>query len=139
MKLGIVGSGPDKWSAAGQARAKAAIRELIATHSPEVLVLGHSKNEVLGDWARDIANETKIPLMVFEPKTLDGNGYAARNLLIAKTADCVACVVPTKLPDGKSDDCKHCGPNNPPHVASAGCWCAWKAKAREWLILSNQT
>lgn len=138
MNLGIVGAGLEKWSVKGERLARQAIRDLLQKHSPEVLIVGQSPGEAIGVWAEEAAKLAGRPVMVLEPATLDGNGYAARQALIAKGSDIVSCIVPQKLPDGSLDNCKHCGPNNPPHVASAGCYAAWRAKRREWVVLINE-
>jgi hypothetical protein len=52
----------------------------------------------------------------------------------------VACINVIALPDSyrgrRFDGCYHCLTRNPPHIKSGGCWTAWRAKSREWRLIS---
>lgn len=142
MRLGIVGHAAEKFTPETQAAAEEAIAQLIAWYDPEVVVSGHSPMGGVDILAEEMAKQEGIKLDIKTPRqhTWDGEyGFKARNLDIAKSSDLVVCIVVKELPRGfkgmKFGDCYHCKGRNPPHVKSGGCWTAWKALRRKWVIL----
>jgi hypothetical protein len=139
--LGIVGHEAAKFTEATEVAARRAIRDLIERYRPEVVVSGECPLGGVDIWAREIAVAHGVR---FDPKaprqhSWEGEyGFKARNLDIAKS-DHVACVVVRELPPTyrgmRFNGCYHCKGRNPVHVKSGGCWTAWRAPSREWVIL----
>jgi hypothetical protein len=148
VNLGIVGHAAEKFTPETARRAKLAIIAALAQYSPKVVVSGRSPMGGIDVWAEDAARACGIKTLIFPPKVVEWDppgeyGYKARNLDIAKHSDLVVCVVVATLPpafEGMAfGDCYHCKGRTPPHVKSGGCWTAWKAKARKWIILGEPT
>lgn len=139
--LGIVGHEAAKFTEAKEVEARKAIRDLIEQYQPARVVSGECPLGGVDIWAREIAVAHGVP---FDPKaprqhSWDGEyGFKARNLDIAKST-LVVCIVVHDLPPTyrgrRFDGCYHCKGRNPPHVKSGGCWTAWRAARREWIIL----
>ena len=142
MRLGIVGHAEEKFTPATRVAAMAAILELIKRHDAKTIVSGHSPMGGVDIYAEEIGRELGLELDIKTPRQnrWEGEyGFRARNLDIARCSDLVAVVVVRELPpdfEGKHfPHCYHCKDRNPPHVKSGGCWTAWKAARREWVIL----
>ncbi len=143
MKLGIVGSEGAKFTEATQERARWEIRRLLTLHKPELVVSGGCHLGGIDIWATEEAALSGYPFKEYIPQVLAWDpyqkyGYKARNLDIAKS-DLVVCITVATLPEGykgmRFQGCYHCKDRNPPHIKSGGCWTAWRAPAREWIIL----
>jgi len=144
MKLGIVGHAAGKFTPATQIIAKDAIRVLVDSLTPTLIVSGRSPMGGVDLWAEDAAAEFKIPTLIHEPKVWSWGapgGFKERNLAIARDSDLVLCVVVEKLPPDfagfVTKGCYHCGDRNPPHVKSGGCWTTWKAPRKAWAIVHD--
>ncbi len=149
MKLGIVGHGADKFNAETRQLARLHIRSLFLRYSPDIVCSGRSPVGGIDIWAEELSKECNIPFQPFpaEVERWDGSyvakiGYKQRNLQIAAFSDTVVCIVAENyLPTYKGrvfNSCYHCikHVNAPPkHVKSGGCWTAWNAKKREWIII----
>jgi len=142
MNLGIVGHGADKFTYETFKAAFCAIGDAIERTGATCIVSGHSPLGGVDLWAEDAAAELGLRTVIHAPKrrTWSGpGGFKQRNLAIARDSDLVLVVVVQELPQGYTGmrfaSCYHCRGRNPSHVKSGGCWTAWKARAREWIIL----
>jgi hypothetical protein len=141
-KVGLVGNGSDKFTALGEARARALIRELL--DGAEVMVSGHSPVGGIDIWAEEEAIALGIPLDLKVPEVGQWDppgryGYKARNLDIARDSDIVHVILADTYPEGYNgrrwDLCYHCKTSD--HVKSGGCWTGKKAENAEWHIINN--
>lgn len=142
MKLGIVGHAEDKFTSGTERRARAAIREAINDFGATVIVSGRSPLGGVDVWAEEEAAALNLHTEIFPPTVMEWEargGFKERNLKIAEASDLVLCIVVRELPpmyEGMTFPlCYHCKGRNPEHVKSGGCWTAWKAKARAWVII----
>lgn len=142
MKLGIVGHAEEKFCSITRQAARAVIRDLINEVQPELIISGHSPMGGIDIWAIEKAKQFNIPVLEFAPTHFQWEGkggFKERNLKIARVADLVVCIVVAEYPPGfvgmKFQRCYHCTIMNPPHVKSGGCWTAWKARDRRWVII----
>ena len=142
MKLGIVGHAEDKFTPETKRHAEDAIYDAIAWHEPEVIVSGRCPMGGVDIYAEEIAKRLEIPTIIHAPKIhqWDGpGGFKERNEAIARDADLVLCIVVKEFPAGykgrRFPYCYHCKGRNPGHIKSGGCWTAWRADAREWVII----
>lgn len=137
--LGIVGHAQEKFTAETELLAREAIRHLIVVYGATMIVSGRSPMGGVDLYAEEIAADLGIPTMIFPPATHHWEtGFRPRNLQIANASDLVACVVVSDYPPGYEGlrvACYHCKGRNPQHVKSGGCWTAWKARARRWVII----
>lgn len=142
MRLGIVGHAQEKFTPETELLARAVIRVAIKSHGATTIISGRSPMGGVDIYAEQIAAELGLPTDIKEPRQNSWHGeygFKARNLDIAKQSDKVLVVVVRTLPPGfkgmSFDGCYHCGSRNPEHVKSGGCWTAWRARSREWVIL----
>lgn len=141
MILGIVGHEGAKFTPDQEVEARANIMELFKKHNPTKVVSGACHLGGIDVWAIEEAKAAGLDWEEFAPENLrwEPKGYKERNLKIASVSDRVVCIVVEKLPTFytgmKFPLCYHCIGRNPPHVKSGGCWTAWKAKSKEWIII----
>ena len=142
MKLGIVGHAAEKFTAETEAKARQAIQQLFTYTKPNLVISGRSPMGGIDVWAIEEAKLAGIDTKEYAPRqhTWDGEyGFKARNLDIAHNSDLVVVIVVGELPPGyhgmQFKDCYHCRGRTEPHIKSGGCWTAWKAARREWIIL----
>jgi len=132
-KIGIVGHGADKFSAATKDKAKDLIRKILTSDPTSILVSGHSPVGGVDIWSEEVATEIGIymDLKIPRQKTWDAEyGYKQRNLDIARDSDEVHVILVEKYPEGYNgmqfDKCYHC--NTSSHVKSGACWTGNKAQ-----------
>lgn len=142
IKLGIVGHAADKFTRHTESIARDLVRLYVLSHNVSHIISGGCHLKGVDTYAEEIARELDIQLTVFKPASLSwSSGYKLRNLKIANESDQVLCVVVKeypvnyKLPKFGNGLCYHCLDRNPTHVKSGGCWTAWKARRREWIII----
>lgn len=151
MFLGIVGAGADKFTPAGEAKAKTVIRSLFMTFISDnpILVSGHSPIGGIDIWTEETAKELGCYSKdhIKEPKQLCWNaeyGYKQRNLDIAKESDVLYVIVVDKYPPNYKGklfkSCYHCHKTD--HIKSGACWTAKRFeeihnKTAVWLIVGN--
>ena len=142
MNLGIVGHAADKFDTRTRLLACDAIMGLIAVKEATCVVSGRSPMGGVDVWAEALALYMGVETLIHPPTVNRWDapgGFRDRNLAIARDSDLVVVVVVRHLPEGytgrRFDGCYHCKGRVPEHVKSGGCWTAWKAKAREWVIL----
>lgn len=149
MKIGIVGSGEDKFTKWGKERALELIRQIIlgqSYFSENILVSGHSPVGGIDIWAEEVAMSLNLAMDLKVPKQHTWNadyGYKQRNTDIAKDSDEVHVIVVNKYPEGylgvKFSVCYHC--NTVDHIKSGGCWTGNVAKKLGkpvyWHIIKN--
>ncbi len=140
MKIGIVGSGADKFTPKGEAEAKVWIRELLSQPGVEAAVSGHSPLGGIDIWTEELAAELGLKMIVYAPKLQRwSGGYRERNLQIAADSDIVYVIVPHTYPESYTGTrymkCYHC--NTRDHIKSGGCWTAKHAKIGLWHIVEN--
>jgi hypothetical protein len=146
MRVGIIGSGKDKFTPETEAKAREIIRKLLPEGA--VLVSGHSPMGGIDIWAEEEARVLERPMEIFAPKvfTWSGkDGYRDRNLDIASTSDVVHVIVPRLYPQGYDGmsfkQCYHCERHcsGLTHVKSGACWTAWEAdrmgKETHWHVI----
>ena len=123
MIIGIVGSEASKFTSETEAKAKAAIRELLRYNIR--VVSGGCHLGGIDIWAVEIAKEMGKDYKEFLPRTRDWVGFKSRNILIAQNSDVVVCITvktlpPTYVVKGWEKYCYHC--NTDQHIKSGGCW-----------------
>lgn len=142
MRVGIVGHGADKFTPAGELRARETIRGLLADAT--VMVSGHSPVGGIDIWAEEEAAALDITLDLKVPEVNQWNppgryGYKARNLDIANDSDIVHVILADSYPPGYEGRefpyCYHCKTDD--HPKSGGCWTGKKAKMAMWHIVRN--
>lgn len=150
MKIGIVGSGADKFTLKSEIEAKKIISKLLISEpyiENPVLVSGHSPVGGIDIWAEEYANSIGIFSDLKIPKQHTWNaeyGYKQRNLDIAKDSDEVHVIVVDKYPKDykgmRFDLCYHCKSKD--HIKSGGCWTGLQAqklgKKVYWHIIKNE-
>lgn len=130
MKVGIVGHEASKFTEAGEAEARAIIRELLCLGEVTHLVSGGCHLGGIDIWAEEIARDLGLALQIFLPKTRSWDGYKGRNIEIATHSDEIHCLAVARLASsyrGPMLECYHC--NMTDHVKGGGCWTmkyAWK-------------
>lgn len=137
-----MGHAQEKFTPRTEMLAREVIRSEIALLGAKWVVSGHSPMGGVDIYAEEIALESLIPTMIFGPTRNDWSGpggFKERNLRIAQESDLVLVVVVEELPPGYKGmvfkDCYHCKGRNPPHIKSGGCWTAWKATRRKWVVI----
>jgi len=144
MRLGIVGHEAAKFTPETEEQARQEIRKAIHAHGATEVVSGSCHLGGIDIWAVEEANKLGLNTVEFAPQVLRWDppgktGFKLRNLQIAKYSDVVLCIVVEKIPHTytgmRFNDCYHCQGRNPPHIKSGGCWTAWRAKSREWVVL----
>ena len=146
MRIGIVGSGEEKFSPVAEKEAKKIIKELLSEKGT-ILVSGHSPMGGIDVWAEQIATELRIPMDLKIPKQMKWDapyGYKQRNLDIAKESEKLYIIVPDKYPKGykgkRYEECYHC--RNTFHIKSGGCYTGRKAlelnKPVVWYVVANE-
>lgn len=148
MKLGIVGNEAAKFTDATEAMAREYIENAIVAHRATTVVSGHCHLGGVDIWAEDAARELGLELIIHEPTQLTWQGkggFRDRNLQIARESDHVVCVTVDWSPQYKHNfvngprGCHHCDKPSrggvPPHVPSGGCWTAWVAARRSWMVV----
>lgn len=148
--VSIVGHGRDKFTAHGEARTRALIRDLLFGASS--VVSGHSPVGGIDIWVEEEALELGVALDIKEPAVLawdppSGYGFKARNLDIARAADECHIVLADSYPPGYNARrfplCYHCARSRPgtDHPKSGGCWTGNQAlrlgKPTRWHIVAN--
>jgi len=138
--LGIVGSTANKFNSSTEIAARLAIYDLIAKYLPDSICSGGCHLGGIDSWVEEVAKDFGISFAAYlPPKRMWAGGYRERNLKIAHTSSLVAVVVPRNYPASYNGTryatCYHCKKANPPHIKSAGCWTAWQAQKREWVIV----
>jgi hypothetical protein len=138
-KIGIVGSGEDKFTTVGKTKAKEIIRELLSDPD-SIAVSGHSPMGGVDMWVEEISRELgKEPIIFPSKKNQWSGGYKDRNLQIAEESDEVHVIVTNSYPlDYKGrrfNLCYHC--NKTDHIKSGGCWTANQSKKGIWHIIDN--
>lgn len=132
MTIGIVGSEAAKFTPETEAKARAAIRDLLAQTSPlDLVVSGGCHLGGIDSWAKDEAIRAGIAFKEFLPAKLQWEGgYKQRNMQIAKASDIVVCITVKSLPEGykgmRFASCYHCGTDD--HVKSGGCYTVKQAE-----------
>ena len=125
--IGVVGAERSKFTANQVFVVRRLIADLIRGYDRVVSGACHLGGVDL--WAVRVAREKGLSVTEYPPETRDWAGYKARNLLIARDADHVVCIVVSRLPLGFKGLthrlCYHCGIDD--HVKSGGCWTAWRA------------
>lgn len=127
MIIGIVGSEAAKFTARTEAKARSAMRQVIASNKATLVVSGGCHLGGIDIWAIEIAESLGIEPKVYYPKRRSWEGgYKQRNMLIARAADLLVCVTVKMLPEGyygmRFNSCYHCGTPPEHHVKSGGCW-----------------
>ena len=135
MKIGIVGSGADKFTPRLERQAKQLLREILSEPGA-VLVSGHSPVGGIDIWAEEISRELGLPEpIIHAPEVNQWNppgryGYKARNLDIARDSDVLHVIVVTSYPPDyqgmRFSACYHCKTDT--HVKSGGCWTGKQAE-----------
>lgn len=135
VKVGIIGSGQDKFTPPQVEQVRDLIRRLLLSIPGAVVVSGHSPVGGVDIWAEAIGNELGFPLDLKVPRQHSWGGeygYRARNLDIAQSSDEVHVIVAESYPAGyngrKFRGCYHCHGLRPPHVKSGACWTAIQAE-----------
>lgn len=131
MIVGIVGAEAAKFTALGERRAKAKIRQLIINPAVTGVASGRCHLGGVDIWAEEIAAAVGKRFLAFPPRVLAWeDGYKPRNIQIAMASDEVWCLAVNRLPDNFNgmihDGCYHCMKSGadiyPEHVKSGGCW-----------------
>jgi hypothetical protein len=146
MKIGIVGSGDDKFTEEGKSRARVLIHLLCKATTTDTIVSGHSPVGGIDIWAEEIAlsHNKKLDLKIPKQHTWNAQyGYKQRNLDIAKDSDEVHVIVVDKYPEHykgmRFKLCYHCKTDT--HIKSGGCWTGIQAqklgKKVYWHIIKN--
>jgi hypothetical protein len=147
MKIGIVGSGADKFNTQSEYKAKELIHDIISQIQLPIVVSGHSPVGGIDIWAEEEAQFIRCPVDIKIPKQHTWNaeyGYKQRNLDIAKDSDEVHVIVVNKYPKDykgmRFDLCYHCKSKD--HIKSGGCWTGLQAqklgKKVYWHIIKNE-
>jgi len=140
--IGIVGAEGAKFTKTGENEARILIRAILtggAEGYPEIdpvtLVSGHCHLGGIDIWAEEVADDLKIPKVIFPPKVLSwesqgtNDGFKARNIKIAMQSDIVHNITVKRLPVGfkgmKHNKCYHCDSDS--HIKSGGCWTMLRA------------
>lgn len=137
--IGIVGHEAAKFTKSGENEARLTIRRIL-THGiePVTLVSGGCHLGGVDIWAEEVADDLKIPKVIFKPEVLSWNppgkvGFKARNIEIARQSDILACLAVVRYPDKfkgmKFEACYHCV-DGTDHIKGGGCWTM--KKARDW-------
>lgn len=139
MKIGIVGSEAAKFTAKGEADAKALIRDLLVLE--DEVISGGCHLGGIDQWAAEIGRELGLKVTEYLPENHTWtDGYRERNLLIAGNSDVVHCITVDKLPEGyigmRFTRCYHCNTNE--HVKSGGCWTMHRAKRGVLHVVKNR-
>ena len=149
--VAIVGHGADKFTEAGEARARAVIRALLLGATS--MVSGHSPVGGIDIWAEEEARRAGIALDLKEPTALawdppGGYGFKARNQDIARTGAACHVILADSYPPGykgrRFATCYHCARIDratPEHPKSGGCWTGAYAlrlgKPAIWHVVAN--
>ena len=131
-KIGIVGSGEDKFTTHTRLTARMLIDILIKESIPCVVCSGRSPLGGVDKWAEEQAEVNYQPTNIFPAKFNNWKqGYRPRNIQIAEFSDIIHVVLVSHYPDyyegRRFKSCYHCNSNN--HVKSGGCWTAMKARS----------
>ena len=138
--IGIVGSGENKFTECTKEKAVELIYEILSDNDI-CLISGRSPVGGIDIWAENIADEIKIPKIIYAPKVFQWNpygqyGYKQRNIDIAKKSNILHCIVPRVSPLNylgmRFNYCYHHGTND--HIKSGGCWTLKQA-----LLYGNKT
>ena len=148
MKVGIVGSGADKFTEYGEQQARICIigilvDAMVETQAEVTMISGHSPMGGVDVWAEEeavmcgAALDLKIPeVNQWNP---EGYGYRARNLDIAHESDVVHVIVVDEYPPDYAGRrfpiCYHC--HDTTHVKSGGCWTGKHANIAVWHVIPN--
>jgi len=148
MKVGIVGSGEEKFTELGEHRARNVIAQIILTYPNIWIVSGHSIMGGVDTWTEEIAERLgrKSDLDIKAPMQESWHGkygYRARNIDIAKS-DIVFVIITDKYPEDYKGmhfkKCYHCDTTS--HVKSGACWTGKKAiefgNQAKWIVIENE-
>jgi len=135
MKVGIIGHGQDKFTPETEKKCKEEIEKVLSDSAKEysiIVISGRSPMGGVDIWAEEIAEKLGFKTMIFPAKVnqwnpVNGYGFKARNLDIAKTSDEVHIFVVVEYPEKYSGmrfkHCYHCGGKlGLTHVKSGACW-----------------
>lgn len=125
--VGIVGHEAAKFTKMGEHEARLTIRRIL-THGidPVTLVSGGCHLGGIDIWAEEVADDLKIPKIIFKPKRLfwEPHGFKERNIQIAQQSDVLACLAVVRLADSfkgmTHTACYHCKSED--HIKGGGCW-----------------
>jgi len=133
MRLGIVGHEAAKFTPVTETKARAAIRDLIRSHTNCTTVIsGGCHLGGIDVWSVEEAKALGLATKEFLPHNRSWTtGYKIRNIQIAQYSDVVVCFVVDKLPPTfigpRFEFCYHCGARD--HIKSGGCWTAKYARS----------
>jgi hypothetical protein len=116
MILGIVGPEQSAWTQVGSLFARQAIRDLLLTGLYAGVTSGACHKGGVDIWAREEAELLGLPVKEYPPKDHGWQWYKQRNQLIAKLADHVVCIAPSR----EHQQCRYCETDD--HQQSGGCW-----------------
>ena len=152
-KIGIVGSGYNKFDNVSKVTAIEAVKEIVKRHVGAEIVSGGSHLGGIDTWADCAALQFGRVMNVKKPDTLEWNppekyGYRARNIDIAVESDELYVIVPESYPDTyrgtRYPSCYHCEKHPgkiPKHIKSGGCWTGWYAhyagKNVTWIVIKG--
>lgn len=148
--VGLVGHGSDKFTSAGEERARALIRSLLI--GADAMVSGHSPVGGIDIWSEVEAKRLGVALDLKIPAVNAWNppgsyGFKARNIDIAMSSTEVHVILVDSYPPGYQgrhfDKCYHCLALRPDlvHVKSGGCWTGnWALRIgtpATWHVVGN--
>jgi len=129
IKVGIIGSGADKFTEASKQIAFSLIRKILESYQEKVLIVvsGHSPVGGIDIWSEEVANELNLQTDLKVPKQHKWDseyGFKQRNIDIAKSSHELHIVLVDKYPPNykgmKFEKCYHCDTST--HVKSGACW-----------------
>ena len=151
MKVGIIGHGQDKFTPETEKKCKEEIEKVLSDSAKEysiIVISGRSPMGGVDIWAEEIAEKLGFKTMIFPAKVnqwnpVNGYGFKARNLDIAKTSDEVHVFAVAEYPAGYSGirftRCYHC--KSTEHVKGGACWTGKKAlgfgKKVYWHVINQ--
>ena len=133
MKLGIVGHGAEKFTAATEKQAKIMIAKVIETYGAQEVISGRTPMGGIDIWAVEIAKMLGLSATEY-PSTTNRwggpGGFKERNQRIASESDAVVSIVVESYHEHYRGTrfalCYHCMTDT--HVKSGGCWTAKAAR-----------
>lgn len=138
--VGIVGHEAAKFTAEGEAGARALIRDLLRPENA-VCVSGRSPLGGIDVWAEEEAAFLGRPTKIFPPSSNNWlHGFKPRNLQIAETSDHVHVLLADSFPatyrGRRFPYCYHCGTSD--HIKSGACYTALRCRGGgTWHIIPN--
>lgn len=129
MRVGIVGSEAQKFTAQTEREARRIIRSLL--EPGDVVISGKCHLGGIDVWAVEEARALGLGVVEHPPKSRQWTHYKERNIKIAEDSDHVVCITVRTLPPGYKGMvfplCYHCRTSD--HVKSGGCWTVKHARA----------